>query len=228
MNRILPIIIIAVIAIAGGGYWIVQGNDRAAEAQTTIIADDSDISEGAVVEVAASSSEVVDMVLGDPNAPITLVEYASFTCPHCASFHNNVFKQLKADYIDTGKVKFVFREVYFDRFGLWASMVARCGGESRFFGMTDLFFKGQSDWARAGEPLAIADAIRKVGRLAGLGEEQLEACMQDKDEAQKLINWYQENAERDNVEGTPSFVINGKKHSNMSYADMKEVLDGLL
>ena len=69
-----------------------------------------------------------DIVLGDDNAPVTVIEYASFTCPHCASFHINTWPRFKAEYIDTGKVRFILREVYFDRYGLWASMVARCGG----------------------------------------------------------------------------------------------------
>ena len=98
---------------------------------------------------------------------MTVVEYASFTCPHCATFHNDTFKKLKADYIDSGKVKFIYREVYFDRYGLWASMVARCGGQEKFFGIADLIYKSQSEWTRAGEPAAIVDELRKIGRLAG-------------------------------------------------------------
>lgn len=94
--------------------------------------------------------EIVEMVQGAENAPVTVMEYASFTCPHCANFHEGPYKQLKADYIDTGKVKFVFREVYFDKYGVWASMIARCAGPEKFFGITELMFKGQSEWARAG------------------------------------------------------------------------------
>ena len=75
---------------------------------------------------------IPDMVIGAADAPVEVIEYASYTCPHCASFHANQFPQLKENYIDTGKIRFVYREVYFDRFGLWASMVARCGGQERF------------------------------------------------------------------------------------------------
>jgi len=81
------------------------------------------------------------MVIGDADAPIEMIEYASFTCPHCARFHADVYPLLKADYIDSGKVKFIYREVYFDRFGLWASMIARCGGEARFFGLSNLIYE---------------------------------------------------------------------------------------
>lgn len=173
-------------------------------------------------------SGIQDMVMGDADAPVTIVEYASYTCPHCARFHETVFKQLKSDYIDTGKVKFIYREVYFDRFGLWASMVARCGGEDKFFGISDLLYKGQSEWTRAGEPAAIVDALRKIGRLAGLDNDTLEACLQDGDKAQTLIAWWEANGSADGIDSTPSFVINGQKYSNMAYPDMKEIIDSAL
>lgn len=218
MNRLIPLIVAVVVGIAGGVYYLSQSSEPAVAQTSVETPEASDV----------DTSGIQDMVLGDANAPITLIEYASYTCPHCASFHENTYPQLKADYIDTGKVKFVFREVYFDRFGLWASMIARCGGQERFFGITDLLMKGQSDWARAGDPVAIADAIRKVGRLAGLQDADLQACLQDEEHAKTLVAWYQTNAAQDDVTGTPSFVINGTKYSNMSYADMKGILDGLL
>lgn len=174
------------------------------------------------------TSNVKEMVLGNPDAEVTMIEYASFTCPHCARFHEGPFKQLKADYIDTGKIKFVYREVYFDRYGLWASMIARCNGGDRFFGIADLIYKGQSEWTRAGEPAAIVDALRKIGRLAGLDSETIEGCLQDAEKAQTLVAWDEENRSRDDVNSTPSFVINGEKHSNMAYSDMQQLLDAAL
>lgn len=218
MNRLIPIIVAVVVALAAGAYFLSQDAETA-QAQTSV-----ETPEASDVD----TSGVQEMILGDANAPITLIEYASFTCPHCATFHENTYPQLKTDYIDTGKVKFVFREVYFDRFGLWASMIARCGGQERFFGLTDLLMKGQSDWARAGDPVAIADSIRKVGRLAGLQDAELQACLQDEDNAKTLVAWYQNNAAADEITGTPSFIINGTKYSNMAYSEMKTILDDLL
>lgn len=174
------------------------------------------------------TSTIADMVLGNPDAPVTVVEYASFTCPHCQSFHMGAFKQLKADYIDTGKIKFIYREVYFDRPGLWASMLARCGGQEKFFGIVDMIYQGQSSWARAGDPAAIVAELRKIGRLAGLTNETLETCFQDADMAQTLVAWYQENSDRDDITSTPSFLINGAKHSNMAYPNMKALIDAEL
>lgn len=174
------------------------------------------------------TSTIVDMMQGNPDAAVTVTEYASFTCPHCAAFHAGPYKQLRADFIDTGKINFIYREVYFDRPGLWASMVARCGGQEKFFGIADLIYKGQSEWARAGEPAAIVDELRKIGRLAGLDKDTLEACLQDAKQAQTLVAWYQENGERDEITSTPSFLINGTKHSNMSYPDMKALIEAEL
>ncbi|MEM9499753.1 MAG: DsbA family protein, partial [Pseudomonadota bacterium] len=154
---------------------------------------------------------------------------ASYTCPHCANFHEGPFKQLKADYIDTGKINFVYREVYFDRYGLWASMIARCvGSPDAFFGISDLIYEGQSVWSRAGDPGEIVGELRKIGLLAGLDADTMEACLQDGDKARTLVAWYQENAAADGVDSTPSFVINGQKYSNMSYAEMAEIIDGKL
>jgi len=176
----------------------------------------------------AESGEIEDMTLGDADAPVEVIEYASFTCPHCAHFHENVFPDLKRDYIDTGKVRFIHREVYFDRFGLWASMVARCGGETRYFGIADRIYETQSEWTSSREPAAIADGLRRIGRAAGLSSEQLETCLSDGDRAEALVAWYRENAERHQVEATPTFIIGGEKYSNMPYSELADTIDSKL
>jgi protein-disulfide isomerase len=173
----------------------------------------------------AQESEIPDMIQGDADAKVEIIEYASYTCPHCASFHAGPYKDLKKDYIETGKVKFIYREVYFDRFGLWASMIARCAGPDRFFGMTDLLYKEQSLWSRAGDPAAIVVELRKIGLKGGLDNDTLDACLEDADNAQALVAWYQENAERDNIRSTPSFLINGEPYSNMNYPDFSAIID---
>ncbi|MDO6522862.1 DsbA family protein [Shimia thalassica] len=224
MNRIIPIAIVAVIAAAGAGFWFSQSNGEAHAEQTQIQSSGSSSDDAAM----ADTSGVIEMVMGSDDAPVTIIEYASFTCPHCATFHEGVLKPLKADYVETGKVKFIFRDVYFDRFGLWASMVARCAGPEKFFGMADLLMKGQSEWTRAGDPVAIAGELRKVGRLAGIEDEKLQACMQDEDKAKSLVAWYEKNVANDDISGTPTLIIDGEKHSNMSYADLKKLIDGKL
>ena len=176
----------------------------------------------------AQDGGVVEMVMGAEDAPVELIEYASYTCPHCANFHQGTFKQLKEEFIDTGKVKFIYREVYFDRFGLWASIIARCGGPERFFGITDLLYEQQAEWSRSGDPVQVANALRKVGKVAGLSEEQIDACFNDAEGAQELVTWYQENATRDDIQATPSFLLNGRKVNNQNYADFKKLIEAEL
>ena len=110
---------------------------------------------------AAAAAGPGDFSLGSPDAPVKIVEYASFTCPHCAHFHETVFGQLKKDYIDTGKVQFSLREVYFDRYGLWAAPIARCGGEMKYFGIQDMLFAKQTEWAASEDPAQVVEAIFK-------------------------------------------------------------------
>ena len=126
MSRLLSLAIALLAPFIFGGWLITQGG-LSATAETKTV----------------TESVIPDMIEGNADASVTVVEYASFTCPHCASFHAGPYKKLKKNYIDTGKVKFVFREVYFDKVGVWSSLVARCGGQERFFEIADLIFKGQ-------------------------------------------------------------------------------------
>ena len=175
---------------------------------------------------AQDAPEIIEMTLGADDAPITIIEYASFTCPHCANFHTNVFKDLKADYIDTGKVKFIYREVYFDRFGLWAGMLARCGGEDKYFGFVDLLYNRQREWLAGGaEPATIIANMKKLGRIAGQTDEAMDACMEDQETAQALVEEFQKNATADEINATPTFMIDGEQFSNMAYSKFQEILD---
>jgi len=211
-------------ALGLGGWYLTARNTGATLPGNALVGP----ANAQTTEAEVDTSTIPDMVLGNPDAAVEVIEYASYTCPHCATFHTGAFKQLKADYIDTGKIKFTYREVYFDRFGLWASLLARCGGQEKFFGISDLIYAGQAEWTRAGEPAAIVEELRKIGRLAGMDNDTLETCLQDGDKARTLVAWYQENAEADGIDSTPSFVINGKKYQNMAYTDMKAILDEAL
>ena len=175
----------------------------------------------------ADTSGIAEMTMGDPDAPVTVIEYASYTCPHCARFHESAFKDLKRDYIDTGKIHFVYREVYFDRFGLWASIVARCGegAENRFFGISEMLYEQQGDWARQDDPAAIVDRLRRIGKTAGLTDAELDQCLTDAGNAQALYARWQAFSEQDSIESTPSFVIDGRKYSNMPYDEMSDLID---
>ena len=231
MKRILPMIVAALVGV--GAYFIFVHEPSSTAAQSAELtapaeAVATEVTDNADGDAEVDTSTIPDMMIGNPDAKVTVIEYASYTCPHCASFHAGTFKDLKKNYIDTNKINFVFREVYFDRYGLWASMIARCAGPEKFFGLTDLMFQSQSSWTRAGEPAAIIDELRKLGRLAGIDGETLEVCLNDNDKAKTLIAWYQEKAGADNIDSTPSFIINGKKHTNMSFAEMSEIIDAEL
>lgn len=218
MNRSLLLIVTLVAAIGVLGVtWFVN---QAPEPGPGIAPDaqDADI----------DTSDVLEMSIGNPDAKVTVVEYASFTCPHCKSFHANVLKDLKANYIDTGKINFVYREVYFDRFGLWAGIIARCGGPDRYFGIADLIYTQQSEWTASSDPAAIADNLRKIGKTAGITDAELDVCLNDNDKAQAMVALYQENAQADGINSTPSFIINDEKFDNMNYDDFAAALDAKL
>lgn len=169
-----------------------------------------------------------DFSLGSPDAKVKLVEYASFTCPHCANFHANAYGQLKKEYIDTGKVHFTLREVYFDRYGLWAALIARCGGEMKYFGIHDMLYEKQKEWAGSEDPMQVVENLKTIGRSAGLDDAAMDVCLNDTANAEALIKQFQTNFEADGVKGTPTFFINGTMYSNMAYEDMKAILDAEL
>ncbi len=198
---------------------LAMGLAPAAMAQST-----DQTSTEAPAEDAAKAPAIVEMSLGAPDAPVEIFEYASFTCPHCADFHDNQFKKLKAEYIDTGKVHFTYRDVYFDRVGLWASLLARCESP-RFFGVSDLIYSKQREWLDSRDPVELAGNLRKLGLVAGLSEERIDACMQDGDKAKALVDWFETNAKADDIDSTPSLIINGTKYSNMAYPELKKIID---
>lgn len=184
--------------------------------------------ETATTETPAAAIEIKDMVTGNPDATVTLVEYASFTCPHCQHFHSEVYSKIKPEYIDTGKIKFEYHEVYFDRYGLWAAMLARCGGEMRYFGIVDILFDKQREWAGSEDPAQVVENLKTIGRSVGLEDAAMDVCLKDQAMAEALVKHFEANMAKDAVEGTPTFFINGVKHSNMSYEEMKPLLDAEL
>ena len=173
---------------------------------------------------AQEALDVKEMSLGNPDSAVTVIEYASYTCPHCASFHTNTYPQLKANYIDTNKINFIYRDVYFDRFGLWASMIARCD-DTKFFGITDMLYKRQPEWSRAGDAPTVVAEMRKIGLIAGLSNEQMDACLNNQPMAEALVARFQETTAKDDVNSTPTLFLNGTKYSNMSYTQLADLID---
>lgn len=169
-----------------------------------------------------------DLALGDENAPVTFIEYASFTCSHCATFNNDTFPKLKAEYIDTGKVKFIQRDVYFDGVGLWAGVLARCGGDDRFYPVADLIFTEQSTWLAGKTGEEIAANLRKIGAKAGMTVDQMDACWADEQKVADLVTTFQTNAGNDQIQGTPTFIINGETVNNQPWDSLKAKIDDKL
>jgi protein-disulfide isomerase len=147
-----------------------------------------------------------DEVLGDANAPVTIIEYASMTCPHCSHFHKTVYPDLKKKYVETGKVRFIFREFPLDPLAAAASMLARCAGKDKFFPLIEAFFEAQSDWV-VQKPLQPMFAIAKQ---AGFTQQTFDECLAN----QQMLNGLEEGrtraAQKFNVNSTPTFFINGK------------------
>jgi protein-disulfide isomerase len=177
---------------------------------------------------AQSGPNTAEMSLGDADAPVTMVEYAMFTCPHCAAFHLETWPQIKRNFVDTGKVRLVYREVYFNRASLWAAMIARCASPDRYFGVVDLLYREQSEWIAGNDPEAMMRNLYGIGRQAGLTDAEMDACMSDQGFAETLVAQYQKNAQADGIDSTPSFVIDGEKVGNMSYAEFETALNEAL
>ena len=163
-----------------------------------------------------------EMTLGDPAAPVTVVEYVSLTCSHCADFHRTTFEQLKTGYIDQNKVYYVLREFPLDPLAFAAIMAARCASEDQFFPIVQGLFREQDNWAFVDNPAA---ALKAKLQPYGFSDESFAACLNRNDLADKIIA-VSERAENDfDVHGTPTFFINGERH--VGAIDPAE-LDGLL
>jgi protein-disulfide isomerase len=170
----------------------------------------------------AEQGPLGDVVLGSPDAKVTIIEYASLTCTHCAHFHETTYPTLKSKYIDTGKVKFILREFPLDPLATAGFMLARCAGKDKYYPMVDLLFDKQANWAFTDKPL---DALLQLAKQAGFTQESFEACLKDQ-KTYDAVNWVKDRgAEKFGVNATPTFFINGKAENG---AFTVERLDELL
>jgi len=167
-----------------------------------------------------------DIVLGKADAPVTMIEYASMTCPHCAAFHENVLPALKQKYIDTGKLKLIFREFPLDGVALRASMMARCAGEAKAYPLIDILFKQQKIWATSQDPIA---ALSQIAKLGGMSQSSFETCLADEALMKQLVQSRQDGADKFEIKGTPSFIIDGKTYDGETdIEDFDAILQPLL
>jgi len=182
----------------------------------------------AAAALPALSDLLAERVLGDPKAPVTILDYSSMTCPHCATFHAEVLPKIKESYIDTGKVKLVFRDFPFDKAALSASMLAHCAPAERYFPLTDVLFKSQGQWSRAADP---AKALAQYGKLAGMSQETIDACFANTALADGILNSRMVGQNQHKVEATPTFILNDGKErveGAQSFEVFAKAIDKLL
>jgi protein-disulfide isomerase len=193
-----------VVAAAGGGAYYLWSRPGLSQPSPVV----AEPPGGADVPIAdlMAPGPLGDNFLGSADAPVTIIEYASMTCPHCAHFHETTYPELKAKYIDTGKVRFIFREFPLDQLAAAGSMLARCAGKDKYFPLIDTLFAQQKDWV-VQKPL---EPLLAIAKQAGFTQQSFEECLAN----QELLNSLQESQNRAStkfgVSSTPTFFINGK------------------
>jgi protein-disulfide isomerase len=173
----------------------------------------------------ADASPLGDVWIGAAEAKVTVIEYASLTCSHCATFHKDTWPQLKAKYIDTGKVRFTLREFPLDPLATAGFMLSRCNGNAKYEAMTDMLFAQQRNWAFTEKPL---DALISLVRQAGFTQESFEACLKRQD-IYDAVTQVKNRGEKLGVNSTPTFFINGQLRTGaLSMAEFEKIIDPLL
>jgi protein-disulfide isomerase len=174
----------------------------------------------------SSAAEPQERILGNPDAPVTIIEYASLTCPHCAQFHTEVLPELKERYIAPGKVRLIYRDFPLDQTALAAAALAHCAGPERYFSMLDVLFETQSNWARAGDPIA---ALKRLGKLGGLTEQEMAACLADEELTDGILRQRLAGQNEYDIGSTPTFIIDGKAYPGArDVEEFGELIDPLL
>ena len=219
-RNLLLIVGAAVIIAAGGVYYYVSQPDSSAIPAT-----------GAGAPAASGDDIMVagplgEQALGDPAAPVTVIEYASMTCSHCAFFHETTFTPFKEKYVDTGKVRFIFREYPLDPLATSAFMLARCVPAERYFPMVDILFRQQKNWAFSPDP---AGSLLNIVKQAGFTQESFKACLTNQ-QILDGVNWVKERgSEEFGITATPTFFINGNKQSGaLTLEDLDKEIAPLL
>ncbi len=166
-----------------------------------------------------------DIAMGSETAPVTIIEYASMTCPHCAAFEVTVFPKLKEKYIDTGKVRFILREFPLDGLAAAAFMLARCAGPDKYYPMVETLFAQQAKWA-VRNPI---EPLLAIAKQAGFTQQSFEACINNKDQLNKVQQVRDRASQKFKVKATPTFFINGELHEGgMSIEDLDKAIEPYL
>ena len=204
-NKALMIAVgaLVAVAVAAGSYYYRGGFNQDPQR----VADKDKVDPDVAMLMAAGP--LPDIVVGSANAPNTIVEYASMTCPHCAQFQTEVFPQVKAKYIDTGKARYILREFPLDNLAAAAFMLARCSGNDRYYPMVDALFSTQESWAVPG--VDAKDKLLRIARQAGMSKDEFDKCLTDKELFSKIVQVRHIANDKFQVDSTPTFFINGKR-----------------
>ncbi len=227
--RVILLLLLCIgVFVAGSRYWFgentsLPGLTAPAQAENAATTPAKSEPPQAEPQKTSNAPKLTDRILGDPKAPVTILEYASLTCPHCARFHQETLPLLKKDFIDKGIAKLVFRPYPFDGVALQASMLAYCLPESRFYPFIEALFKSQNEWARSKEPMA---EVKKTARLAGLDEAKIESCLDDKNSMSTAVLQFRLDAEKlYGINSTPAFIIGSEKiEGSRGYADFEKAI----
>lgn len=166
-----------------------------------------------------------ELVYGAVNAPIIVIEYASLTCPHCATFHKDIFSRLRPEYIDTGKIKFIMRNIMSSHFDIAAVMQVRCTGPQKAWDVMDKMFTTQHDWIHDD----VFKNLRGLMAEFGVDNEAFDSCFKRTDLQKSLVEIMTGPAQQDDVRATPTIFVNGKKYTaNRTFEDFKTLFDALL
>ena len=182
-----------------------------------------------VVGAHAQATKPLEVVMGAEDAPVTVIEYMSLTCPHCANFHTDVLPDIMKTYVDTGKVRIIFRDYPLDGVALQAAVVTHCmaeAGPKRYYGFVQMLFQQQGRWARDADPIA---QVGKLARLGGMNQESFESCLAQEDIITSVLRSRQQGETEFDIQSTPSFVINGRvMPGGMSFQEFSRVVDPLI
>ncbi len=150
---------------------------------------------------------VAEMVMGRDDAPVTMIEYSSLACPHCAAFHRDVLPKIKESYIDTGKVRLVYRDFPLGGLALAAAMLARCGGREKYFGFIEVLYRSQAQWSRSDDPRR---ELARVARFGGISEKDFEACLTNEPLMTDIRERAVDAKQKFGIDSTPTFIIDGE------------------
>ncbi|MDH3230594.1 MAG: DsbA family protein [Alphaproteobacteria bacterium] len=165
---------------------------------------------------------IEDRVLGDPNAPITIIEYASLTCSHCATFHKNTMPRLKREWLDTGRAKLVYRDFALDKNAAAAAVIARCAPEDQYFRLLSVFFSRQPSWSRMEDPIPV---LAQIAGSRGLNREDIDACLDDDELVDGVLQMRLVGQNQHGVNSTPTFIVGERVVSGaLSFEDFDAVL----